>query len=298
MPEPMTALQIFLAMRKNNPSALKAAIRNKKYWHARIDGELQSIYEEISRRNEKLYQTYQRAYENMNNEMAAFIRKHGEDGMISRSEYYAYSRNLDLIENMRKELEKVGYAEVDFMEDSLTRAYKESYKAIGKDLNIILDQARKFNSVPVANLERALRLNIQNKHFSDRIWANKGKALSRIQETLEDAIAQNMSYDQASRLLAERMNVSYSDAERLVSTEMNHIITQAEADSFEEYGLKRYEIIAVMDSRTTEICRTFDGKEFNLSDRSPGINAPPFHVRCRTTIAPAIDWGSADIPEE
>ena len=93
------------------------------------------------------------------------------------------------------------------------------------------------------------------------------------------------------------MNVSYSDAERLIATESNHIITEAQANAFEGYGLKRYEIIAVMDDRTTEICKRFDGKEFNLEDRQTGLNAPPFHVRCRSTIAPAIDWSGTKIPD-
>lgn len=298
MPEPMTPMEIYLASRKKKTDMQKLAARNKKYWHSRIDSELQSVYEDVSKRNVKLHATYQRAYENMDREIAAFIKKHGEEGVLSRSEYYAYNRNLQLIENMKEELTKVGYKEISFIEDSLVTAYKASWTAIGKDMNIILNASSKFGGAPRANLERALRLNVQNQHFSDRVWKNKEKALKKIQETLEDSIAQNMSYDQATKLLAERMNVSYSDAERLVVTEMNHVITEAEADVFESYGLKRYEIIAVMDDRTTEICKTFDGKEFNLDQREPGVNAPPFHVRCRTTIAPAIDWGAADIPTE
>lgn len=294
---PTGIAEILKLIKAKKPNMAKVYDNNKVYWHSRIDGELQSIYNDELKRNVKLQQVYQRAYENMDREMATFIKKYGEEGVISRSEYYAFDRNLELIDGIKTQLQKVGVQETSFIEKSLINSYKRSYKAIGKDLNIILDKTRKWNNVPPQNLERALKLNIQDKNWSSRIWTNKEKSLQRIQETLEDSISQNLSYDKASKLLQERMNVSYADADRLVATEMNHIITEAELDAFKEQGVRRYEIIAVMDERTTEICKNFDGKVFSIEEKKTGINAPPFHVRCRTTIAPEVNWGDTQIPE-
>lgn len=293
-----TINDIIKLLKAKKPNMAKLYDNNKVYWHQRIDSELQSIYTDELKRNVKLQQVYQRAYENMDREMAVFIKKYGEEGVISRPDYYAFNRNLELIDGFKVQLQKVGIQETSFIEKSLINSYKQAYKAIGQDLNIILDKTRKWNNVPPQNLERALNLNIQDKNWSKRIWDNKEKSIQRIQETLEDSISQNMSYDKASKLLQERMNVSYNDADRLVSTEMNHIITEAEFDAFKEQGVRRYEIIAVMDERTTEICQNFDGKVFSLEEKKTGINAPPFHVRCRTTIAPEVDWGDIERPEE
>ncbi|MCM1104506.1 MAG: PBECR2 nuclease fold domain-containing protein [Clostridium sp.] len=43
-----------------------------------------------------------------------------------------------------------------------------------------------------------------------------------------------------------------------------------------------------MDSHTSDICREMDGKVFPMSQWEIGVTAPPFHVWCRTTTAPAF----------
>jgi hypothetical protein len=47
--------------------------------------------------------------------------------------------------------------------------------------------------------------------------------------------------------------------------------------------------VATLDSRTSEICQEMDGKTFRMSEWEVGVNAPPFHVNCRTTTIPYFD---------
>lgn len=69
----------------------------------------------------------------------------------------------------------------------------------------------------------------------------------------------------------------------------------AQKDCFDELGVEQYEIVATLDSHTSEICRSLDGKHFPMKDFQPGLTAPPFHVNCRTTTVPYFedDFGSA-----
>ena len=53
-----------------------------------------------------------------------------------------------------------------------------------------------------------------------------------------------------------------------------------------DLGVKEYEIVSTLDSKTSEICRSLDGKHFPMSEFKPGITAPPFHPWCRTTTVP------------
>ncbi|MCJ0430479.1 minor capsid protein, partial [Clostridioides difficile] len=53
-----------------------------------------------------------------------------------------------------------------------------------------------------------------------------------------------------------------------------------------DLDVEKYEIIATLDLRTSNICRELDGKVFDMKDYQVGITAPPFHCRCRTTTAP------------
>ena len=44
-----------------------------------------------------------------------------------------------------------------------------------------------------------------------------------------------------------------------------------------------------MDSKTTKTCRSLNDKTFKVKDMVPGVNAPPLHPFCRSTVVPHID---------
>lgn len=87
------------------------------------------------------------------------------------------------------------------------------------------------------------------------------------------------------------MQVGYNNAERLIRTELNYIRIRAAADSIVSAEMGYYQFIAVMDNRTTPICQSLDGEIFPIIELSQGENAPPMHVRCRSTIAASEDDG-------
>ena len=60
-------------------------------------------------------------------------------------------------------------------------------------------------------------------------------------------------------------------------------------DTYDELGLEQYQICAVLDSKTSEICQDLDGKVFDRKDAKPGITMPPFHCHCRSTTVPYIE---------
>ena len=64
-------------------------------------------------------------------------------------------------------------------------------------------------------------------------------------------------------------------------TAAQHVSEQARQATWAANGdiIKGYEIVATLDNRTTQICRSLDGKRFELG-KGP---VPPLHIRCRTT---------------
>jgi SPP1 gp7 family putative phage head morphogenesis protein len=55
--------------------------------------------------------------------------------------------------------------------------------------------------------------------------------------------------------------------------------------------VEKYEFLAAIDSRTSKLCRDKDGKVFKLKDSKVGVNFPPLHPHCRSTIIPVLkDW--------
>lgn len=134
-------------------------------------------------------------------------------------------------------------------------------------------------------------------NFSERIWKNKNKLISEVHNELSQNIMLGGDPQKAIDLLAKKMNTSKYNAGRLVMTEEAYFSSAAQKDCFNSLGVEQFEIVATLDSHTSDICRTLDGKHFSMSDYQPGVTAPPFHVYCRSTTVPYFDENFGDIGE-
>lgn len=75
--------------------------------------------------------------------------------------------------------------------------------------------------------------------------------------------------------------------EAMVRTAVNHTSNEAFRLTFSENKVEKYQISAVLDSRTSKTCAGLDGKIFSMDD--PNRLIPPFHPNCRTIIVPVLD---------
>lgn len=126
-------------------------------------------------------------------------------------------------------------------------------------------------------------------NFSERIWGNKNKLISEVHNELSRNIMLGADPQKAIDSLAKKMNTSKNNTGRLVMTEEAYFSSAAQKDCFESLGVEQYEIVATLDSHTSDICRSLDGKHFPMKDYQPGVTAPPFHVYCRSTTVPYFD---------
>lgn len=138
-------------------------------------------------------------------------------------------------------------------------------------------------------MKEILSYNWTDKEFSKRIWTHKEEVLKTIRAELEKSFSSGRSIAQTSRSIADKTNVVYSKAEALVRTEANFFHGYAAHNSYAEAGVEEYEILATLDSRTSDICQDQDSKIYKTSQYMPGKTAPPFHVRCRTTTVAYFD---------
>lgn len=127
------------------------------------------------------------------------------------------------------------------------------------------------------------------KNFSSRIWENKQKLVNELNTTLTQGVVLGQNPQKIIDTIARKMNTSKKNAGRLVMTEQAFFSEAAQHDSFGELGVELYEIVATLDSHTSDICQEMDGKKFKMSDWKIGETAPPFHVYCRSTTVPAFD---------
>jgi len=130
--------------------------------------------------------------------------------------------------------------------------------------------------------------NWSGKTFSTNVWGHDEAVYKSISDTINKGLTGGWSIDRMARALSERTGVAYHRADTLVRTETTFYNNLATLDTIKELGGDHYEIVAVLDSRTSEICRLENHEVYPVKEYEPGRTAPPFHVRCRSTIRPAV----------
>ncbi|MNB80560.1 Phage Mu protein F like protein [compost metagenome] len=127
------------------------------------------------------------------------------------------------------------------------------------------------------------------RNFSSRIWTDRTKLNNELQTTLTQSLINGSNSDKVIKDFAERMGVAESSARRLILTEAAYFAGQSRMDAYRETGVKEYEFVATLDSRTSVICREMDGERIKVSDAQPGVNYPPVHTYCRSTTVPVVE---------
>lgn len=126
-------------------------------------------------------------------------------------------------------------------------------------------------------------------NFSSRIWRNKTKLVNELESTLSRNIILGQDPQKAIDVIAKKMQASKAAAGRLVMTEGAFFSSAAQKDCFGLLDIEWYEIVATLDSHTSDICQHMDGKKFKMTEWETGTTAPPFHVYCRSTTVPYFD---------
>ncbi len=172
----------------------------------------------------------------------------------------------------------------------LATSYEESFYQSLYDLGKFegFKSFQKLNTIEIDSIiKRPWAEDGQN--FSDRIWKNQEKLINSLQEELLGSAMRGDKIDRAIKNIAEKMEVSKSNASRLIRTESAFISNLAMTNAYEKGTCEKYEILATLDLKTSEICRHMDGKKFPFKDKLVGVNHPPFHPNCRTVTIPCYD---------
>jgi len=75
----------------------------------------------------------------------------------------------------------------------------------------------------------------------------------------------------------------------IARTETVRLANAGLKDLYVENDVKQYRYLAALDDRTSAICESLNGQVFNVLDGQPGVNMPPMHANCRSTIVGLVD---------
>ena len=226
-----------------------------------------------------------------------YIEEAKEQGIpvtwINKLEMMRLRERVSRLEAMRVVIQhnaEILYAsEVVGMEKLLYEVYEESYDKTATELGIIAGLLTFAKKPTQKQILKALGKAwvVDGLTFSERIWSKHRAALiNDLQKGLVQSIIKGESPEVFAKYIAKKYNVSKGQALRLVKTESAYFTSEAQRIAFEEGGIKQVVFTAVLDDRTSDICRMMHGRVFYVSELEVGVNQPPLHQNCRSTLYP------------
>jgi SPP1 gp7 family putative phage head morphogenesis protein len=208
--------------------------------------------------------------------------------LINFSKKNQLTRLEGLQTQINMELSRLANIQQMGMTDILSEALQTQYLQNRFTIDKGLGYGKTFNMLPKSKIDAILKKQWVGGNFSQRVWENTKKLADIAQQEITQGIIRGDSTQKMSRVIRDKMGNSYSASERLVRTEMTNIATEADMLAYEDSDIEKYEYVATLDNRTSEVCGELDGVVFDVKDKQVGVNAPPLHPNCRSTTIAVI----------
>ena len=204
---------------------------------------------------------------------------------------YHISRLEALKLQTQQSLEVLFGNQLDSIDSAMKSIYTSGYYHTAYEIQKGIGVAWDFAALDDKTISKVINKPwaVDGKNFSERIWGNRQKLVNELNTELTRNIILGQDPQKAIDAIARKMNTSKNVTGRLVMTEEAFFSSAAQKDCFAELDVEQFEIVATLDSHTSEICQEMDGKHFPMSQWEVGVTAPPFHVRCRSTTVPFFD---------
>ena len=200
-------------------------------------------------------------------------------------------RSQELYIKTSRYVEELAKSQNLSMRSLLSEVYEDSVYKTAYEAQKLKGKFSTFKEVAKQDIETAVSKPwaSDGKDFSGRIWENKAQLMNTLQTEMTRFFLFGVGVVLLINRVQKRFNVSFSNARRLVETETAYIQEKAMLDTYNALDVEQYQILAVLDVKTSDICRHLDKKVFDRKDAKPGITMPPFHCYCRSTTIPYIE---------
>ncbi|MFT9415109.1 minor capsid protein [Leuconostoc falkenbergense] len=262
--------------------------------------EYKAASDDISRKIDDFYEKYADKNTISYDEARKRVRAVDLEDYVKRANAYRMSNkdNPELLKRLnaqymtskisRLELLKL---EIDFRILQASNAQSETFTAyLAKESAYIYSALSVGNAIKTLNereIESILQMEWSGASYSQRIWRDNDVLANKLKDELVKAAINGTNPRVTAKKLRDTFGGTKPNTERLVRTESTYVANASTAKRYDNMGVKEYEFVAVLDRRTSSICREMNGQTFPLSEFMPGTNAPAMHPNCRSTIVPA-----------
>lgn len=198
-----------------------------------------------------------------------------------------------LVDNLKQIMNEVAVNEMVLDKNLFIQNMNESYYTHMWEVQRGMQIGFDVGALGKETIEAILKRPFAGGYYSERIWGNTSKLTEHLYETVLSGLLNGKPLKKMINELTETMEVGESAARRLVRTESAYYTNMAAVEGYKECGIEKYRYYAKLDLKVSNICRELDGKIFPISEAQTGVNLPPMHPWCRSSIGPVIDGGVA-----
>lgn len=225
--------------------------------------------------------------DNLKNTISNIKDKDVKAEMLRQINAPAYRARLTRLQAMKEKLnvecKKLADIQVREIEQGLINTANTAYYKTIFDIQQMTGLGFSFAEIPTKQIKEILKNNWSGKHFSKRIWNNTDMLSSELEHILTKGFMNGASIQRMTKEIADKMQTGEFAATRLIRTETTYVANCAELEAYKETGVEKFQFLATLDLRTSDICQEHDGKIYNLDEAVIGENVPPLHANCRST---------------
>lgn len=225
--------------------------------------------------------------------------------LMARLSAPAYAARITRLQAM-EESARVAMAQVAEIEikadtKALTEAANTAYMRTMFDVQQASGLMFPVSGVSAGRVAEVLKNQWIGSNYKARIWHNTNETARLAAQAVEEMLLSGKASRETFRDIMKnavtkdgitpekRIAQGKMAANRLLRTEYNYVTGQADMEAYADAGFDKYRYVAVLDGRTSDICRDLDGKVFTVKDRKIGVNMHPMHPWCRSTTEPVFD---------
>lgn len=125
--------------------------------------------------------------------------------------------------------------------------------------------------------------------YEERAQANAQRMSDELQREVIVSVISDRPIERSAEKIQEVFVKGTNANRRLIRTESNYVANEIQKESYKAAGVDKYMYDAILDLRTTPVCRALDSQVFLVEEAEQGENYPPMHVWCRSTTIAFFD---------
>ncbi|HDJ5793746.1 TPA: minor capsid protein [Staphylococcus aureus] len=170
----------------------------------------------------------------------------------------------------------------DKLSDAVNREVKRQAHILGEHVQI-----------DDTEVKAVVNSNFKGAKWSTRLWNDMELVQKEVERVTSHVVIRGRHPNEFVSEFKKQTNSTSYNASRLLVTESARVQTESQKIAYlKDLGEDgEYKYVAKIDSKTSKLCHSLNGKIFKVKDMIPGVNAPSMHPWCRSTTVPYVgNW--------